>query len=73
MRRDRLPRMLFLETYRLGPHSKGDDDRDPAEIERHRENDPLARAALDLDAGYRAEIERQVADDVAEIVAELVG
>jgi TPP-dependent pyruvate/acetoin dehydrogenase alpha subunit len=32
---------LILHTYRFAPHSKGDDYRDPAEIARFRERDPL--------------------------------
>jgi TPP-dependent pyruvate/acetoin dehydrogenase alpha subunit len=35
------PRAILLHTYRLSPHSKGDDVRDPAEIEHHRQFDPI--------------------------------
>jgi TPP-dependent pyruvate/acetoin dehydrogenase alpha subunit len=35
------PQMLFLETYRLGPHSKGDDFREVSEINAHKNNDPI--------------------------------
>jgi 2-oxoisovalerate dehydrogenase E1 component len=35
------PMFLIVKTYRLNPHSKGDDQRDPEEIERFRERDPL--------------------------------
>ena len=35
------PAFFLVETYRLNPHSKGDDDRDPAEIEKFRNNDYL--------------------------------
>ena len=37
------PFFLVLDTYRYSPHSKGDDNRDPAEIEKRRERDPLDR------------------------------
>jgi TPP-dependent pyruvate/acetoin dehydrogenase alpha subunit len=42
------PQAMLLHTYRLSPHSKGDDVRDPAEIEYHRQFDPitLMRARL---------------------------
>lgn len=66
------PRLLFLETYRLGPHSKGDDDRDPAEIERHWANDPIARTAGDLDAGRCQEIETRISAKIEKIVEGLV-
>jgi len=35
------PCFFLVETYRLNAHSKGDDDRDPAEVEAHREKDFL--------------------------------
>jgi 2-oxoisovalerate dehydrogenase E1 component len=35
------PFFQILDTYRLAAHSKGDDDRDPKEIEHYRRNDPL--------------------------------
>jgi 2-oxoisovalerate dehydrogenase E1 component len=37
----RRPLFLCIDTYRLMAHSKGDDDRDPAEVQRYRERDPL--------------------------------
>jgi len=36
IRRTRSPQMLFMNTYRLGPHSKGDDNRSSSEIESHK-------------------------------------
>ena len=41
VRQECTPFFLVLNTYRLGPHSKGDDTRDVAEIEAHRQDDPL--------------------------------
>jgi TPP-dependent pyruvate/acetoin dehydrogenase alpha subunit len=35
------PRALIINTYRLAPHSKGDDYRDPTEIEQFRRLDPV--------------------------------
>ena len=43
------PFFLVLDTYRYSPHSKGDDNRDPAEIEKRREQDPLTVAGARLD------------------------
>jgi TPP-dependent pyruvate/acetoin dehydrogenase alpha subunit len=42
VRANLVPWALVLQTYRLSPHSKGDDIRDPAEVERHRRFDPIA-------------------------------
>jgi 2-oxoisovalerate dehydrogenase E1 component len=36
----RLPVFLVIRTYRLNPHSKGDDTRSVAELEWFRERDP---------------------------------
>ena len=41
VRNEGKPAWLYLETVRLGPHSKGDDTRSVEEVERLRERDPL--------------------------------
>lgn len=41
VRREAKPFWLVLNTYRLGPHSKGDDHRPAAELTSARERDPL--------------------------------
>jgi TPP-dependent pyruvate/acetoin dehydrogenase alpha subunit len=51
------PFFLVLDTYRFSPHSKGDDNRDPAEIEERRERDPLTVAGERLGDAERSEIE----------------
>ncbi len=64
------PCALVIHTYRLVPHSKGDDFRDPAEIERFRQSDPLALIRRSLnereweEASQRArqEVERAFLD-----------
>jgi TPP-dependent pyruvate/acetoin dehydrogenase alpha subunit len=55
------PFFLVLDTYRFSPHSKGDDNRDPAEIENRRERDPLTVAGARL-----ADDERHAIEEVAE-------
>jgi TPP-dependent pyruvate/acetoin dehydrogenase alpha subunit len=42
IRTDYRPQLLHLNTYRLAPHSKGDDFRDSDELSRQRKVDPLA-------------------------------
>ena len=51
------PFFLVLHTYRFSPHSKGDDNRDQAEIADRRERDPLTVAGARLDDSERGEIE----------------
>lgn len=59
------PRTLILHTYRFGPHSKGDDTRDPEFIARLRaEHDPLLIHASRLSPTERAEIESQVRQQI---------
>ncbi len=42
-RREQKPALLEIDTYRLGAHSKGDDDRDRSEIEQYYQRDPLTK------------------------------
>jgi TPP-dependent pyruvate/acetoin dehydrogenase alpha subunit len=58
IRASRRPYFLVLDTYRFSPHSKGDDHRDPAEIEEARTRDPLPIAAAHLDDDERSAVER---------------
>lgn len=41
VRQESKPCFFLVETYRLNAHSKGDDDRDPADVARYREKDYL--------------------------------
>lgn len=54
------PFFLTLHTYRLAPHSKGDDTRSREELARHWARDPLARLATALDAAQRSEIDTAI-------------
>ena len=60
------PHCLLLNTYRLGPHSRGDDDRDPAEIKAAWEDDPIALTRRSLDTKRAGEIEAEVEGQVTE-------
>jgi len=53
------PFFLVLDTYRYSPHSKGDDNRDPTEIEKRRERDPLTVAGARLEEQERGAIEER--------------
>ena len=67
------PFFLVLDTYRYSPHSKGDDNRDPAEIAVRRERDPLTVAGARLDDGERARIEEACEGRLAETIAAAEG
>lgn len=63
------PFWLVLHTYRFSPHSKGDDNRDQAEIDARRERDPLKVAGARLEDDERAAIEARCEERLAETVA----
>jgi 2-oxoisovalerate dehydrogenase E1 component len=56
VRRDCRPLFVRVDTYRLAAHSKGDDDRDPLEIDGYRERDPLNRFLAADDAAGEPEL-----------------
>jgi 2-oxoisovalerate dehydrogenase E1 component len=58
---EREPTFIQLSTYRLNPHSKGDDLRERAEIDWFRGHDP-ATLAVENYAAYRATYEEFVAE-----------
>jgi TPP-dependent pyruvate/acetoin dehydrogenase alpha subunit len=64
------PFFLVIDTYRFAPHSKGDDFREPQEIEARRVRDPLAVAGADLDDAQRSELENAVEERLARAVEE---
>ena len=59
------PFALILSTCRFGPHSKGDDTRDPDEIQRMRATrDPLAILGARLESDQRESVENDVDAEV---------
>ena len=62
------PFFLVIDTYRFSPHSKGDDNRDQAEIEQRRRRDPLLIAAERLDAEERRSVEAGCEERLAGVV-----
>jgi len=63
------PQALGLPTYRFSAHSKGDDTRDPAEIEHYRKADPLPLHAARLAAAEVERVARQVQNDLEQSFA----
>jgi TPP-dependent pyruvate/acetoin dehydrogenase alpha subunit len=58
------PAALVLHTYRFSPHSKGDDSRDPEEVQAYRRVDPLPIQAERLDTGTVEELKVSVVAEV---------
>ena len=59
------PQCLVCYTYRLGPHSKGDDTRSEAELRDAWQRDPLKAARAGLDEATAVAIEQQVGAQIA--------
>jgi len=60
-RKQHKPAFIVVQTYRLNPHSKGDDQRDRGEIEWFRAHDPASLAVSDYQS-FRALYEQYVAE-----------
>lgn len=67
VRRTRKPGFLVIDTERMGPHSKGDDLRDAAELARICERDPLARLGAMLPPDVKSAIDARTAEFVSRI------
>ncbi len=63
------PFFLTVRSYRLAPHSKGDDTRSPEELARLRARDPLARLAAMIADDERERIEAEADERVEAAVA----
>lgn len=68
VRRTQRPFFLALSTYRLAPHSKGDDFRNKGEIESRRNRDPLARLGALLPDGVRRAVEERAKHRVLQAI-----
>ncbi len=67
------PAFFLVDTYRLNAHSKGDDDRDPAEVASHREKDYLNTFKAECPEyyeRYHSVIKNEVNSLVEEILTE---
>lgn len=62
------PFFQILDTYRLAPHSKGDDTRSQEELELHRRNDPLIRLRQRIDPRHARAIAAEARARVEEAV-----
>ena len=69
VRKNRKPYCQVIHTYRLGPHSKSDDNRDPAEIAEHKRRDPVLLQEAKLEKSdvekVKAEVEAELKDAIA--------
>ena len=67
------PAFFLVETFRINPHSKGDDDRDPDEIQSYRNRDFLNIFKKEQESyynNYAAAIQKEIDDMVEQITTE---
>jgi 2-oxoisovalerate dehydrogenase E1 component len=69
VRNEGRPLFQIVHTYRLAPHSKGDDHRDEGEIAAWRERDPLRILGARLAEADRAALESEVREDTQRAAA----
>jgi acetoin:2,6-dichlorophenolindophenol oxidoreductase subunit alpha len=62
VRSEQLPHVEIIDTYRLGPHSKGDDVRPKEEIDKWRKKDPLLILKRRMSNSQIKKIEEKVLD-----------
>ena len=66
------PQVVYMDTYRFSPHSKGDDYRDQEEIENYKLRDPIRQICGELNGQAElAELEYKIEGDVRAIIDEL--
>lgn len=69
VRKEKKPVMAIINTYRLGPHSKGDDTREKKYIDEIKKNDPLLISKKKC--GEFQEIEESVKKEISNILNEI--
>lgn len=68
VRQKGLPICCIVHTYRLGPHSKSDDTRNPEEINEHKKNDPIKILEAQLPDDVIARIQSEEIAALQEVV-----
>ena len=64
------PQCLVLDTFRLGPHSKGDDTRSDLELIEAKEHDPLLKALKGLSTLTKSKIDQECLDEIGRLLTD---
>lgn len=70
VRTESKPYCLVVHTYRLGPHSKGDDFRDEKELSEHKKDDPLLICERRLSPDVISNFKKKIEDRLNKILRE---
>ena len=71
VRESSAPLWCVVDTYRLSSHSKGDDTRDPEEVERNRNRDPIRILRANMDADQADTLDAKARTSIEEMVNEV--
>lgn len=71
-REDCLPAMLFMHTYRLGAHSKGEDHREQSELATFRKKDPLVILRSSLGEEWCAAQQTELSEKLDVLIKQLI-
>ena len=66
------PQLLYLDTYRFAPHSKGDDFREPGEIAQAKKRDPLLVARDYLEETVCRRLEQEAKAEISGLIESLL-
>jgi len=72
IRKNSSPFFMVLDTYRLGPHSKGDDTRPEEEIKLNMKKEPILRLGKKIPDNIRENIEQKVVCMMDEAIGEIL-
>ena len=64
LRKEKIPHVELINTYRLGPHSKGDDFRENSEIQQWEKKDPILMVGKKIDNQTIEKIKKEIDDRI---------
>ena len=71
VRKTRSPRWVVINTYRFNAHSKGDDTRDPSEVEKYRSRDPILLQASRMGEQEVDLINESIEKEIKQVLLEI--
>ena len=67
LRKEKIPHVELINTYRLGPHSKGDDFRDSSEIQQWEKKDPILMMEKKIHNQTIKKIKKEIDDRIQDV------
>ena len=67
LRKEKIPHVELINTYRLGPHSKGDDFRENSEIQQWEKKDPILMMGKNIHNQTIEKIKKEIDDRIQDV------